>query len=270
VLSLESVTAGYGDTTVLQDVSFTIGDGEVVALLGPNGAGKTTLLKTATGFVKPRSGKVVIVGHDLTGAAPHRFARMGVCHLPESRGIFPSLSVRENLVIQARNRNLDEAVDEASTLFPIIGKRLRQTAGSLSGGEQQMLALSRAYLTDPKLVIVDEASLGLAPLVVDHIYEGLKHLVDRGLSVVVVEQYVQRALDLAATVYILSRGVIVHSGRADAIDPTEIYERYLGIDSGRAPGGEALAARTPVIDSDIHLHGGRAADEHSYNGDRHS
>jgi branched-chain amino acid transport system ATP-binding protein len=231
MLNLRAVTAGYGETIVLRNVDFTVGDGEVVALLGPNGAGKSTLLRTATGFVKPRSGRVEFESENLTGRAPHKFVRSGICHLPEGRGIFPSLSVLENLTIQAGPRKMDEVVAETTELFPALGSRLRQTAGSLSGGEQQMLALSRAYLTQPKLVLVDEASLGLAPLIVDKLYEVLNRLAERGISLVVVEQYVQRALDMAKTVYILSRGEVIHVGNANEIDAEEIYERYLGIES---------------------------------------
>ena len=231
MLALRSVTAGYGDTTVLRDVDFTVGLGEVVALLGPNGAGKTTLLRTATGFVKPRSGRIELDGEDITGSAPHNFVRRGVCHLPEGRGIFASLTVRENLTIQARGRRMEESIAKTTELFPVLGSRLSQNAGSLSGGEQQMLALSRAYLTNPKLVVVDEASLGLAPLIVDRIYDALRKLVEQGVSVVVVEQYVQKALELAQTVYILSRGEVIHVSKAEEITTDEIYERYLGIDS---------------------------------------
>ena len=231
MLTLHSVTAGYGENTVLRDVNFTVGDGEVVALLGPNGAGKSTLLRTATGFVKPRSGRIEFGGADLTGHRPHDFVRRGVCHLPEGRGIFPSLTVRENLRIQAGSRDMNEVVAEAAELFPALGSRLRQTAGSLSGGEQQMLALSRAYLTQPKLVLIDEASLGLAPLVVDRIYDALRQLVERGLSLVIVEQYVQKALDLASTVYILNRGEVIHVGKANELNSDEIYQRYLGLSS---------------------------------------
>jgi branched-chain amino acid transport system ATP-binding protein len=229
MLTLESVTSAYGQTTVLRNIDLTVSRGEVLALLGPNGAGKTTLLRTATGFVKPRTGKVVLDGRDLTGAPPHLFTRAGICHLPEGRGIFPSLTVRENLVVQVRTRHLDDALFEATDLFPVLGQRLKQTAGSLSGGEQQMLALTRAYLTHPKVVVVDEASLGLAPIVVDHIYQALKVLVDRGLSLIVVEQYVQKALELAQQVCILSRGEIVWSGPATHTDADDIYEHYLGI-----------------------------------------
>ena len=217
---------------MLRDVSLSVTRGEVVALLGPNGAGKTTVLRTATGVVRPRSGRVLVDTVELTGRPPHEFARRGVCHLPEGRGIFPSLTVKENLTIQARGRPLRDAVEEATELFPVLGSRLSQTAGSLSGGEQQMLALSRAYITSPSIVLADEASLGLAPLLVDKIYEALAQLVERGLSVVVVEQYVQKALDLATTVYILSRGEVIHHGGARELSTAEIYERYLGIDAG--------------------------------------
>jgi branched-chain amino acid transport system ATP-binding protein len=231
MLTLDSVTAGYGDTTVLRSVDFAVGDGDVVALLGPNGAGKTTLLRTATGFVKPRSGRIVFDGQDVTGNAPHRYSRRGVCHLPEGRGIFPSLTVLENLTVQAREVDLKQSLADVTELFPILANRLGQTAGSLSGGEQQMLALSRAYLTKPKIVLVDEPSLGLAPRIVDRIYEVLARFVARGVSLVIVEQYVQRALALANTVYILSRGEVIHVGKADELDPHEIYQRYLGVES---------------------------------------
>ncbi len=231
MLTLDSVTAGYGDTTVLRSVDFAVGDGEVVALLGPNGAGKTTLLRIATGFVKPRSGRIAFDGQDVTGNPPHRYSRRGICHLPEGRGIFPSLTVGENLTVQAREVDLKRSLADVTELFPALADRLGQTAGSLSGGEQQMLALSRAYLTKPKVVLVDEPSLGLAPRVVDRIYEVLARFVARGVALVIVEQYVQRALALANTVYILSRGEVVHVGKAEELGPDQIYQRYLGIES---------------------------------------
>jgi branched-chain amino acid transport system ATP-binding protein len=230
MLTLDSVTAGYGDTTVLRNVDFTVGDGEVVALLGPNGAGKTTLLRLATGFVKPRSGRVAFDGDDVTGSAPYRYSRRGICHLPEGRGIFPSLTVLENLTVQAREADVKRSMADLTELFPFLGKRLGQTAGSLSGGEQQMLALSRAYLTKPKIVLVDEPSLGLGPRIVDRIYEVLGRFAARGVSLVIVEQYVQRALALANRVYILSRGEVIHVGPAGELAPDEIYQRYLGIE----------------------------------------
>jgi branched-chain amino acid transport system ATP-binding protein len=231
MLMLKSVSAGYGQTTVLRDVEFSVGEGEVVALLGPNGAGKTTLLRTATGFIRPSSGRIEVDGRDMTGMPAYAYSRSGVCHLPEGRGVFPSLTVYENLRIQVGKRDISDVVSEVADLVPALSNKMRQTAGSLSGGEQQMLVLARAFVTQPKVVLVDEASLGLAPLIIDRIYEALARLVERGLSMVVVEQYVQRALDLAQTVYILSHGEIVHRGSAKDIAPDEIYQRYLGIES---------------------------------------
>ena len=231
MLTLTSVTAGYGGSTVLRDVNLTVAEGEVVALLGPNGAGKTTLLRTATGLVTPRSGTIALGGEDLTGtaAAQLRPAR----HLPRAGGP-GDLPVphrqgepRHPGALAAPSTRRSPRRPRSS---PSSAAGCGQTAGSLSGGEQQMLALSRAYLTRPKLVLVDEASFGLAPLVVDKIYDALALLAQRGISLIIVEQYVQRALDRADTVYILSRGEIVHSGSAKAIAPDEIYEKYLGIE----------------------------------------
>jgi branched-chain amino acid transport system ATP-binding protein len=229
VLRLRGVGVRYDKSMLLRDVDWTVRSDESWVVIGPNGAGKTTLLRTASGFVRPRSGRIEVAGEDLTGRPPHVYTRHGVCHLPEGQGIFPSLTVRENLVIQSPKK-LSDSIEEAAALFPVLGTRLGQTAGSLSGGEQRMLALTRAYLAQPKLVVVDEASLGLAPLVVDRIFEALARLISEGLSVVIVEQYVHRALALAETVYILSRGEIIHKGKAKDISPDEIYEKYLGIE----------------------------------------
>ena len=162
-LQLESITAGYGPTTVLWDVDLEVPANSVVALLGPNGAGKTTLLRVACGFIPTKQGRIALNGVDLTGKPPHEISRLGVCHIPESRGIFPSLSVRENLTLFGPKQTETEQIQRATAAFPILGVRLRQTAGSLSGGEQQMLAIVRAYISNPALVLVDEASMGLGP-----------------------------------------------------------------------------------------------------------
>ncbi len=229
ILELTDITAGYGDTVVLRDVSLRVGPSSVVALLGPNGAGKTTLLRTASGFITPSGGRVHFAGADVTGHAAHTLAKAGLCHLPEGRGIFPSLSVRDNLVLQSPRGAVDQSIEMAATTFPILGRRLGQTAGSLSGGEQQMLALVRAYVSNPKLVVVDEASLGLAPLMVDQIFDALRRIVAGGASLLIVEQYVTRALDLADTAYLLSRGQVVFAGPASELDGEGVFERYLGI-----------------------------------------
>lgn len=229
MLELRDVTAGYGQTTVLRDVDFRVAGGQTVALFGPNGAGKTTLLRTASGFVRPSSGQVFMDGENVTGKRAFRLVGRGVSHLPEGRGIFPSLTVKENLMIFGRSRRIDEVLAEVGSLFPILAERRNQSAGSLSGGEQQMLALSRAYLAHPKVVLVDEASLGLAPKAVEVIYEALGQLVRLGLSLVVVEQYVHKALEIADIVYVLNRGSVQHVGRAEEIDADEIYQSYLGV-----------------------------------------
>jgi branched-chain amino acid transport system ATP-binding protein len=234
ILELEEVTAGYSDTVVLRQVSLAVPRSAVVALLGPNGAGKTTLLRTAAGLLRPRSGRVRLAGVDMTGRPAHEMARAGLCHLPEGRGIFPSLTVRENLLLAApRGRKVD-AVAVAGDTFPVLRSRLGQLAGSLSGGEQQMLALARAFLGDPVVVVVDEPSLGLSPIVVEQIFRSLEAIVAGGTAVLLVEQYVDRALELADTVFLLHRGTVVFNGPAGELSGNDVFERYLGIEVGRA------------------------------------
>ena len=232
MLEIERVVAGYGDTVVLRGVSLSVPDSTVVALLGPNGAGKTTLLRTASGLIRPMEGRIVLDGQDVTGQRAHQLARKGLCHLPEGRGIFPSLTVRDNLVLQSPKGGERTAIEQAVDAFPELGSRLARPAGSLSGGEQQMLALVRAFVAEPKVVVVDEASLGLAPLVVDRIFEALRRIVATGASLLLVEQYVTRALDLADTVYLLNRGQVVFSGAAGELSSQDVFERYLGIEVG--------------------------------------
>jgi branched-chain amino acid transport system ATP-binding protein len=232
VLELEAVTAGYGESVVLRQVSLSVPRSGVVALLGPNGAGKTTLLRTAAGLLRPMAGRVRLAGVDMTGRHPHQMARAGLCHLPEGRGIFPSLSVAENLLLAAPKGERSHGVDVVGEKFPVLRSRLKQLAGSLSGGEQQMLALARAFLTEPAVVVVDEPSIGLSPIVVEQIFESLEAVVHRGTAVLLVEQYVTRALALADTVYLLNRGAIAFSGRAAELSGSDIFERYLGIEVG--------------------------------------
>jgi branched-chain amino acid transport system ATP-binding protein len=231
-LRLENVTTGYGATTVLWDVNLDVPTSTVVALLGPNGAGKTTLLRAASGLIPVRQGKVWMDGEDVTGQEMNQMARRGLCNIPEGRGIFPSLSVKDNLTLFSPKHKEKESIERAAATFPILGQRLTQTAGSLSGGEQQMLAIVRAYISNPRLVLVDEASMGLAPLVVDKIFEFLDTIVAEGTSLLIVEQYVYRALALAHQVYLLSSGRIVYSGTPSELEGQDIFERYLGVEAG--------------------------------------
>jgi branched-chain amino acid transport system ATP-binding protein len=228
MLELRNVVAGYGATRVLRGVDLTVPPGSVVALLGANGAGKTTLLRVAAGLLRPESGRLLVNGDDVTGLAPHRLVDRGVCHVPEGRGIFGSLTVRENLVVQSKRGEESASVEKAATAFPVLGKRLAQVAGTLSGGEQQMLALARAYVQRPTMVLLDEVSMGLAPLVVDEIFEFLRMLAAGGASLLLVEQYVTKALALADYVYLLHRGEVAFAGEPGELDGTDLFARYMG------------------------------------------
>ena len=227
-LELAHVTAGYGAATVLRDVSLVVPSGSVVALLGPNGAGKTTLLRVASNLLAPRSGRVLVDGYDVAGVAPERLAAAGVCHITGGSGVFRSLTVEENLRLFAHRAGRGDGVERAVRVFPRLGDRLGQTAGTLSGGEQQMLAMARAHVLQAPLVLVDEPSLGLAPIVVDQIFDFLATIAGTGSSVLLVEQYVARALDLADMVYVLVRGRIVFAGEPAEVAASDVLTRYLG------------------------------------------
>jgi branched-chain amino acid transport system ATP-binding protein len=228
MLELRNICAGYGTGKVLDNVNLSVPDGAVVALLGPNGAGKTTLLKVMSGLLRPTSGSVLLDGVDVTGASPFELARAGVCHVPEGRGIFPTLTVADNLRLQAPRSVDRRAVELAAAVFPRLEQRRNQLAGTMSGGEQQMLALSRAYVAEPATVLLDEVSMGLAPLIVDEIFSYLRRLVSEGISLLVVEQYVARALELADYVYILNRGRIRFAGEPAEVGDHTVLESYLG------------------------------------------
>jgi len=229
MLELEGIVGGYGATTVLRDVSVSVPTGSVVALLGPNGAGKSTTMRMASGLLRPAQGRVLLDGRDITMLPPSERARLGICHIIEGRSIFPSLTVRENLLLQTpRGVSSADALEQAADAFPILAERRRQVAGTLSGGEQQMLSLMRAYLAKPRVVLVDEASLGLAPVVIDSIFEFIARIAATGVSLLVVEQYVSRALALADTVYLLNQGRIAFNGPAADLDEAKIFSLYAG------------------------------------------
>ena len=227
-LVVSHLAAGYGTTQVLRDVSLEVAAGEVTALVGPNGAGKSTLLRTVAGLLPASKGSVRLLGADVTKRAAHRRFAAGLCLVPEGRGIFRSLTVRENIVLQSRKGEEDAAIELSTGAFPILRQRLGQTAGTLSGGQQQMLAMAAAYVRNPKLVLVDEASLGLAPLVVDEIFEFLGQLPSRGASLLVVDQFVTRALQLATTAYVLRQGEVVYSGSAAELLDGDLFAHYTG------------------------------------------
>lgn len=228
MFELKHISAGYGAGLVLRNVNLTVPTGSVVALLGPNGAGKTSLLRVASGLLAPSEGQVLLDGQDITAAPTHARAAQGVCHVPEGRGIFRALSVGENLRLQAPAKAERSAVVVASRYFPRLGERTRQAAGTLSGGEQQMLALAHAYLSEPSVVLLDELSMGLAPIVVDELFDYLHRLAAAGTSLLLVEQYVTRALALADYVYVLGRGEIQFAGEPYELNSKELQEHYLG------------------------------------------
>ncbi len=212
---------------MLRDLSLTVPGGSVVALIGPNGAGKTTLLRVASGLLAPSRGRVEVDGRDLTGSPPDELLRAGVCHVPEGRGIFRTLTVRENLELFAppgARAALEGVVDD----FPRLGQRFNQLAGTMSGGEQQMLALARAYLQRSPIVLLDEVSMGLAPKLVDEIFAFLRRLAASGSALLVVEQFVTTVLAMADYVYLLNRGRLAFVGDPDELAERDIVGAYLG------------------------------------------
>jgi branched-chain amino acid transport system ATP-binding protein len=233
VLEIVNVTAGYDATTVLREVSVSVPDGKVVALLGANGGGKTTLLRVASRMIGTDAGALQLDGVDMSTASPSRMARAGVCHVPEGRGIFPSLTVRENLALFAGKSSAGAALDRTAKEFPVLGQRLKQVAGTLSGGEQQMLALSRTFIGTPKVILLDEVSLGLAPKVVDELFEFLTKLAASGVSLLLVEQYVDRALAMADYVYLMGRGRVEYEGAPGGLDVARVKQSYVGMDLKR-------------------------------------
>jgi len=216
VLDLDHVSAGYGPFRALFDVTLTVEPGEAVALLGPNGVGKTTVARVATGLIAPTEGRVVVDGDDMTGAPVHRFRRAGIIHAPEGRSVFATLTVEENLTLSFRasrgRKEVPDALERAFGLFPAIGNRRKQVAGTLSGGEQRMLAMARVLVEEPKLLVADELSLGLAPIIVDEVYASLDRLRAAGTALLIVEQHVGHALDLCDRVLLLDRGSITWEG----------------------------------------------------------
>ena len=228
LFELRGVRAGYDGITVLHGVDLAVAAGQVVALLGPNGAGKTTTLRVAAGVHPVRSGRLVLGGRDVTGAAPRDLARAGVCLIPEGRGVFPNLSVRDNLLMMTFTGRTRREIEEiAFARFPVLARHASRAAGTLSGGEQQMLALARGLATDPAVLLLDELSMGLAPLVVGRLYEQVAEIARQGAAVLVVEQFAAAALAIADHAVVLVRGRVERRGRPDALR-AELSALYLG------------------------------------------
>jgi branched-chain amino acid transport system ATP-binding protein len=245
VLELGGITAGYESAArVIEKVTLEVPDGTCVGLLGPNGAGKTTLLRAATGMVGVTEGTIKLDSKDVTGRSPYQLADAGMCHVPEGRSVFPALSVRDNLALFGKDMSVDQAVERGIEAFPFIESRIDALAGTLSGGERQMLALSRAWLTKPKIVLLDEVSMGLAPLIVDEVYEFIQRLAREGTSLLVVEQYVDRIRAVADHIYLMRSGEIRFSGKPTELQSEEaILGHYLGsaLAEGNPNGGNAVA-----------------------------
>jgi branched-chain amino acid transport system ATP-binding protein len=227
LLALDAVEAGYGPFHALFGVSFSIAPGTVTALLGANGSGKTTVARVCSGLVHPTAGTVTFAANDITAKKAYEVARLGVAHAPEGRSVFASLSVEENLALEFRSQlgrdEAQSAIDRAYELFPRLGERSRQIAGSLSGGEQRMLSLARVLARPPKLLIVDELSLGLAPIIVDEVYANLAKVAATGTALLVIEQYVEHALALADQVVVLQQGRVSYLGPTLAAEELAAY-----------------------------------------------
>jgi len=228
LLELRDIYAGYGGIDVLRGVNLEVCPGQVVALLGPNGAGKTTTLSVIAGLVEATSGDVVVAGRRVNGASPADLARCGLCLVPEGRGVFPNLTVRENLKMMTYGgRSLSDVEAVAYDRFPRLADRRGQTAGTLSGGEQQMLALARGLAANPALLILDELSIGLAPLIVEELYARVAEVAAQGVAILVVEQFAEVALGVADKAAIMTHGEVTHSGSPDEIRAV-LPQSYLG------------------------------------------
>jgi branched-chain amino acid transport system ATP-binding protein len=229
ILELRNVRASYGSIEVLHGVNLSVGRGEVVALLGPNGAGKSTMIKVVSGLLRPTSGQLVVGGRDVTGAAASALARAGLCTIPEGRGIFPNLTVRENLLMATfSGHKLSDIEESTYARFPRLSERRTQLAGTMSGGEQQMLSLARALATNPVIFLLDELSMGLAPLIVAELYQQVAAIAAEGVSVLVVEQFARTVLGVADQAVLLAHGKVQVAGKASEIGEDVLAGAYLG------------------------------------------
>jgi branched-chain amino acid transport system ATP-binding protein len=233
LLELASIDVHYGAIHALKGVSFKVDEGEIVTLIGANGAGKTTTLRAVSGMLKPSAGSIRYGGAEVAGWKPHKLVERGLCHAPEGRGIFPNLTTRENLLLGAFLRRDQDGIkadlEKGFALFPRLKEREHQMAGTLSGGEQQMLAIARALMSKPKLLLLDEPSLGLAPTLVETIFATIQEINKQGVTILLVEQNAHLALNIAHHGYVLETGVVVQTGTGqDLLHSPEIRKAYLG------------------------------------------
>jgi branched-chain amino acid transport system ATP-binding protein len=233
MLSLRDVRVFYGAIQAVKGVSFDVHQGELVTIVGANGAGKTTTLRTISGIYRPASGSITFEGRDLTALPSHEIVSLGISQAPEGRQIFGSLSVRDNLMLGATRRadrsSIAQELDSIFTLFPVLGERLSQPGGTLSGGEQQMLAIARALMAKPRLLLLDEPSLGLAPMLVNRIFAVISRLKETGVTILLVEQNARKALEIADRAYVMETGRVIIEGSArDLAANPEIEKAYLG------------------------------------------
>ncbi len=234
MLDISHLEAGYGPLQVIWDVSLSVAEGEFVALIGPNGAGKTTVLRAVAGLVKPLAGQVDFLGKTISGRPAHQASRLGISFVTEELNLFPQMTVRENLLLGAYTRRggqpVRRSMDEVSALFPVLGQRKNQLAGTLSGGERRMLALGRGLMAAPRLLIVDEPSLGLAPITAQEVLAALCALHRQGVTILLVEQNVHKTLDITDRSYVLERGRVVLEGRSSALlENAYLKQAYLGL-----------------------------------------
>ena len=228
LLSIQGITAGYGEISILENVSLELVPGQIYALLGPNGGGKSTTLKVCSGQLVPTKGELMVAGKVMTGSEPNALARAGICTIPEGKGIFPNLTVRENLLMMTSSGATIEEIEQATyNRFPQLSSRRKQLAGTLSGGEQQMLAMSRALSTDPVILLLDELSMGLAPLIVRQLYEIVQQIAEEGVAILVVEQFASTVLEIATTAGIMTHGKLTKEGIPSGIQQ-DLKHAYLG------------------------------------------
>jgi branched-chain amino acid transport system ATP-binding protein len=250
VLEVAGIDVYYGAVQALRDITLTVGEGEMVSLLGANGAGKTTTLRTISGLLAPRSGRITFEGEPISGLPAHKVVGLGISQLPEGRELFAELTVLENLRLGHWSRRKESGereslIEEMFELFPRLRERATQAAGTMSGGEQQMLAAARALMNKPRLLLVDELSLGLAPIVVQQLFDAIATVNRQGTAVLLVEQFVHMALRYTSRAYVLSKGQVVSEGRSDELlDSPDLMSAYLGVDDASSDASD---------DPDLHI-----------------